>query len=497
MRCRYKSHGTGQVLVKSEVHRKGEASLCDFVAAHDTLAERLAAVADSIRALDGPITDDLIRLYCVVCHDFSNFVWDKDKFVLDLLLQTPFIRLLIDFILQFSQVTYYYSDEDYHIRAVVPALEVMSACLSSPAPDLIEFILESPEFTDCIDNFLSEDGDEDLLYYCLEIIACNACEFRQMNIPFSKVYKFSFDRIMILFNMFDHQSKVRRALIMSCRFICESERLGCFMLHIAVFLCSIYDLSIDCLAFFPILFRLVKEQPLIISETPEFMSFIETRLCDFVCPRELCDPNGSLTREFERVSDWALKILLKVISVLPELAQGLVELVAVDDIVFVLQHSANEKLLARVLDFLSFRCSESSWIFALLLDSQIELYLQIFFCSGTYRLKSAAIRLWRLVITHERTSSMLDRIVTEDFFLDCNEFLTVEFRELTGDIIEFLLVIFDMLATENVGLLRQALASVDLQDSLMELAVSDGQYGERAALAANAIRQLVGDYSLE
>jgi hypothetical protein len=489
MKVRYKLSAFPALVVKIERHMRAENDLENLSPHFEScLADRIASFGFAVDQFPEEMTDDSVTRFSGICHEFANFIFDKSQSAFEVLSVNRLLDQLIRFILQFGQSVYQFCEDGSEYRIVLPALEVFCSFLCLDTTRVCEIFLDAPALVELIDTSLVSEHDEDLLFYCLTIIGLVSYDLIQLKVHFSNVFNCPISRLFELFGDFGPNSKLWEILLIALRFICESDQGSALSLEIVVVLLAIDHVSVYCLALFTILYRFIVDCPVAVCETPQIRDFFQLRFPDLVCPPEFGENDT-----WKRISNFALKILLKTCSVIPELANELVELVPIDDLVTAIGQATNEKWISRALNFLHIRCSqpESSWVAFILLDAKIDHRLHHMFLNGSYRLKAASIRLWSSIFPHQHDSSCLNYVLTLNFMEECLAVLEAGSVDLIDVILQFWIIVFDSVCGDAIPFLGQLMDETGFGNGLERLALDSGPLGEVASLVINKVKSIL------
>jgi hypothetical protein len=422
---------------------------------------------DNARLGLSSLNPEAVDLFSVSAHKMTILLQKQGEPVFSALMRSQFADLAADLIISPPSPA-----------VLLSALELLYSFLFCPSPIVTRFMLEKENLFPALSAVLASD-DLEAVYFTLKIVQLNAYDFIEMKIRFLSVYDFPFDRIRSIFAAAPRGSPIQRALLLACRFICDSERFGRYCLEIAIWLTAVFEEDTDPAVLFPVLRNLVKNYADIVRETPPLLDFLLTRMGDFVRA-------GAV-----RSSHFALKLYCQCIKSLPDLAVELEKQVSIEDLVSLLE-SGSQKLAARILEFLALRCADgnSDWVFSLLFDARIDEMLRTGLLEGSYRLKRAVLEFSRLVLQYSVEPERVALLVNPDFLSECIDFLGNDMPRLHPSILRFLEIVPRKTRQGDVEGLLSLIHETGLVATLEEMALADEELAPLARAVLIELHQL-------
>jgi hypothetical protein len=410
---------------------------------------------------------EAVDIFSVAARKMSTLLQRQEESVFHALLQSPFVELAANLIISPPSPA-----------VLLSALELLYAFLFCPSPLITRFMLEKANLFPSLSAILGFD-DLDAVYFALKIVQLNAYDLFELKIRFSSVYHFPFDRILAISESAPRGSRLRSALLVACRFICDSERFGRYCLDIATWLTTVCDSDTEPAVLLPVLRNLVKSYADIVRDTAPLMDFLQTRLGDFVRA-------GAV-----RSSYFALKLYCQCMESFPDIAIELAKQVSIEDLVLLLD-SGDQKLVARILEFLALRCADgdSDWVFAVLFDAHIDEKLRGGLLEGPYRVKRAVLEFSRLVLQHAIEPERVAAFVNPDFLSECALFLGDDMPKLHPPILRFLEFVPRKTREGDIEGLAALIHETGLAMALESLALTDEEVAPLARAVLIEFRQL-------
>ena len=436
------------------------------------------AIPDVLAGLNG-ISESLdpayVEQYLSLCHRMSRFLRGKDEAWFSSCLSTGIVERVGILIISPP------SEE-----VLVGSLELLSGLLACPTPIITSFLLKNHEFISALVNVLNSENVR-AVRFTLRSVAMIAKDCSELGIRCFNFFKITDDLMRTLIDRSKMTVELQPALMLACRYMCESQRCGDVAMSLLEYLISVYDPSMHPALLFPLVIQMLKRYPRMVVEYPFFKTFVTVQIHNFIAPSRSLD-----IKQADSVAIMAIKTFQCYCNAFPDETDSMCRMIPIDDLLEQIQNSFNAKFLSRAMQILTLRLKQenSEWVHKLLFDRHIVQELPKFMEFGSFRLKKSTIALATTLLEHTLGSENAILLANPDFVSCCCDFLFDDSQDIALLAINFLSLACQRVMRGDVQALQSVFEEADVKSRLESFASTDDHLSAAAHVLYLSLEKL-------